>query len=298
MKNKNLSNKITISNQKDVVIDLNSYNIVTTYDGNAIENNGKLEIIDSSEERKGTISSINDNTILNNANASFKLSSGILSSTGGTYSNRYSAIYNLGNVEIAGGTVDKSSYYGYAIDNYGESLTISGGTVKSSSYAINNNSANQVTITGGTIKASNAINNNKEGNINILGTSNITGVVCNYNEGTIDLCGDDINVSYVQNKSSGIINQSAGTVERIEILSQNGSSNITGGLTKYISNAGTIKAINSTITSVSNSKDIDIIDSNISNVNNTGSMKITNCDVNTTNVAVTNLGNITIKIVT
>lgn len=58
MKNKNLSNKITISNQKDVVIDLNSYNIVTTYDGNAIENNGKLEIIDSSEERKGTISSI------------------------------------------------------------------------------------------------------------------------------------------------------------------------------------------------------------------------------------------------
>ena len=162
-------------------------------------------------------------------------------------------------------------------------------------YAINNNSANQVTITGGTIKASNAINNNKEGNINILGTSNITGVVCNYNEGTIDLCGDDINVSYVQNKSSGIINQSAGTVERIEILSQNGSSNITGGLTKYISNAGTIKAINSTITSVSNSKDIDIIDSNISNVNNTGSMKITNCDVNTTNVAVTNLGSITIK---
>ena len=295
LKNKNLSNKITISNQKDVVIDLNSYNIVTTYDGNAIENNGKLEIIDSSEERKGTISSINDNTILNNANASFKLSSGILSSTGGTYSNRYSAIYNLGNVEIAGGTVDKSSYYGYAIDNYGESLTISGGTVKSSSYAINNNSANQVTITGGTIKASNAINNNKEGNINILGTSNITGVVCNYNEGTIDLCGDDINVSYVQNKSSGIINQSAGTVERIEILSQNGSSNITGGLTKYISNAGTIKAINSTITSVSNSKDIDIIDSNISNVNNTGSMKITNCDVNTTNVAVTNLGSITIK---
>ena len=295
LKNKNLSNKITISNQKDVVIDLNSYNIVTTYDGNAIENNGKLEIIDSSEERKGTISSINDNTILNNANASFKLSSGILSSTGGTYSNRYSAIYNLGNVEIAGGTVDKSSYYGYAIDNYGESLTISGGTVKSSSYAINNNSANQVTITGGTIKASNAINNNKEGSINILGTSNITGVVCNYNEGTIDLCGDDINVSYVQNKSSGIINQSAGTVERIEILSQNGSSNITGGLTKYISNAGTIKAINSTITSVSNSKDIDIIDSNISNVNNTGSMKITNCDVNTTNVAVTNLGSITIK---
>ena len=295
LKNKNLSNKITISNQKDVVIDLNSYNIVTTYDGNAIENNGKLEIIDSSEERKGTISSINDNTILNNANASFKLSSGILSSTGGTYSNRYSTIYNLGNVEIAGGTVDKSSYYGYAIDNYGESLTISGGTVKSSSYAINNNSANQVTITGGTIKASNAINNNKEGNINILGTSNITGVVCNYNEGTIDLCGDDINVSYVQNKSSGIINQSAGTVERIEILSQNGSSNITGGLTKYISNAGTIKAINSTITSVSNSKDIDIIDSNISNVNNTGSMKITNCDVNTTNVAVTNLGSITIK---
>ena len=295
LKNKNLSNKITISNQKDVVIDLNSYNIVTTYDGNAIENNGKLEIIDSSEERKGTISSINDNTILNNANASFKLSSGILSSTGGTYSNRYSAIYNLGNVEIAGGTVDKSSYYGYAIDNYGESLTISGGTVKSSSYAINNNSANQVTITGGTIKASNAINNNKEGSINILGTSNITGVVCNYNEGTIDLCGDDINVSYVQNKSSGIINQSAGTVERIEILSQSGSSNITGGLTKYISNAGTIKAINSTITSVSNSKDIDIIDSNISNVNNTGSMKITNCDVNTTNVAVTNLGSITIK---
>lgn len=181
----------TIPSDKNIILDLNGYKVTSTIENGIIENNGILEIIDTSEEKTGTLISTTEKVIKNN-------SSGILTISGGTIENRVNtAIENEGTLKIQDGIIE-CSYSNeninskYAVYNNGN-IEILGGTVSSTGiYSIYNNDVNTINVIQGTVTG--GIYNNTTGTINILG-------------GTINGKGYGIH-----NNDAGIINVSGGTV--------------------------------------------------------------------------------------
>ena len=66
------TNKIIVGENKDITINLNGYTITTYTSNYAITNNGKLKIIDNSEEANGKIDSRAYGIIINNINTILK----------------------------------------------------------------------------------------------------------------------------------------------------------------------------------------------------------------------------------
>ncbi|MBE5805735.1 MAG: hypothetical protein E7313_03375 [Clostridiales bacterium] len=163
-----------ISEDKDIVFDLNGYSIEAG-NQNTIENSGKLEIISSAreevlngevveveaaEEGAGTINSLSGNFIVNSG--TFKLTSGNLvnkcSAPGGTYNATYNKlINNNGYFELDGGNITSvitTNNYNLVnlIYNYEQGkVKITNGNinVKSLYYAIHNIDTATIEISGG-----------------------------------------------------------------------------------------------------------------------------------------------------
>ena len=110
-----------------------------------VTNNGTLNITSITMNCSGT-----NDTIINNAKATFKMSSGALNNTSG-YSTENFVVKNYGNATISGGNITSSKSRGVSCRNSGN-VTISGGTIKSYAIAlvVEGNSDATVTVTGGT----------------------------------------------------------------------------------------------------------------------------------------------------
>ncbi len=175
---------ITIPNTDNIVLNLNGYSITSDMKEKTIENNGILEIIDTSVEQTGTIVATSEETLTNLNGGKLTISSGIIENRTKT------VIYNEGELIVSGGNVDScsnSSNYSYGIyNNSTGSIKVLGGTVNGSSntinssysYGIYNNDEGIIEITSGTVSSvcnsnrygrSYALYNNSIGNIKITG---------------------------------------------------------------------------------------------------------------------------------
>ena len=127
----NLNYGANITKDKDITLDLNGREIVTTV---SITNYGKLKIIDSSTEQTGSL--INTKTYaLDNRNT------GELTIEGGKYktTENYAVLYNItGKVNVKNGTFESEK--GYAIQNNSGTITIekARATTKTSNVIDNN----------------------------------------------------------------------------------------------------------------------------------------------------------------
>ena len=136
-----VTNQIIVEEYMNIRIDLNNYVVSSTTNGeNMINNAGKLEITDLSEEKTGKLTSTSVNTLINNEEeAELKITGGTISSEKvGTTSVYNNIINNNGELEVTGGTISSNVNYLYLILNNSEA-EISGGTLSSAYYGIYNN---------------------------------------------------------------------------------------------------------------------------------------------------------------
>ncbi len=261
--------RIEIPNELTVTIDLNGFSATTAVNP-AIKNNGKLTIMDSSEDSSGNIMSELNGTsdsycsiIYNEDNANLNIASGNIILRG-----KYEyGIYNsdTGTVIVNGGKIDLSGSYEYGIQNKGK-LELKGNTMTvndSNSYAIYNNtsSENTVKIKGSTIsntkgegiynKGSGVIEIGKLENIEASDEQTIitkintsSNAIYNNDDGRIVIDGAEIVVT----SSSSIENNGKGTIEL-----KNGKISTTStlkgshGINNY--NGGTINIIDGEVIS-------------------------------------------------
>jgi len=125
--------EIIIPNNKDIILDLNGYKITSAIPEKTIQNEGRLEIIDTSESQTGLIVTSEETTIKNISGAQLTIS-------GGKIENRTKqVIYNEGILDIKSGTISRSfidnSIYekdSYVIYN-NQRITIKRGIINNSS---------------------------------------------------------------------------------------------------------------------------------------------------------------------
>ena len=261
-----LSEKIEIPKGLTVTIDLNGFS-VTTANSPAIENNGELTIMDSSQELSGNIiSELNGKkdsyvgNVYNGENAKLNIVSGNITSRG-LY--EY-GVYNCetGTVSISGGTINVEGSNGHGVYNEGI-LDLTKNTIRatsSNSYAVYNNSSSEkkVTIKASTIESTkgNGIYNENSGTIeigdivgseekDIITTINtLEKAVDNHGEGKIIIDGADI----TSTSSNSIYNYSTGTIEiKKGNLSSSSSYNTSFGIYNY--SGGTVNMTGGNITS-------------------------------------------------
>ena len=202
---------INIVNTKNIILDLNGYKITSAIPEKVIQNEGILKITDTSEEKKGMITTTEETTIVNMNGARLIIDEGTIENRikqsiynegevtidGGTVSSDEYGIYNnsTGKVEVTGGTVSSS----YGIYNAGNgSITVAGGTISSDEYGIYNNSTGTIEVTGGTVSSS---------------SSNSNYGIYNAGEGKIEVKDGTVDSSSRSNNSYGIYNNSTGTIE-------------------------------------------------------------------------------------
>ena len=244
-----LKNTLNISSNKDMILDLNRYVLtISTEKDTVIENNGKLEITDSSIEQIGeiTINSSNTGTynnklstiaIKNNNLGQLIISGGNINSIiTGTYNYVY-GIYNEneGIVEVTGGTISSNSSSGgnyadsYGIYNSKGIVKVVGGKVSSRTsgsnhcYGIHNATSGTVKVSGGIVDSENS------------GTYNYIYGIYNYGNGEVTV--ESGNIS----GKSGIYNYGNGSV-----IIKGG--NVTGTTGIYNNREGNIIVENGTIT--------------------------------------------------
>lgn len=197
-----LSRANIISENKNIVLNLNGYKITNLSSDSGIENNGNLEIKninestleDSSlEQDEGVLLSHSAPVITNNSNLNIgNISIEII--TLGMNNNYKNGIKNTGNIEINGANIyttrDNCSYI-MLINNEGQgTITLNSGKISNlGTYGIgiNNNSTEKVTINNGIVEGCIAIQNKNSGTIeiksgNINGVNNTGNIACIYNE--------------------------------------------------------------------------------------------------------------------
>ena len=214
---------LEISVAKNMILDLSGYAITITEKDRVINNNGKLEIMDSSIEKIGNIL-INSNTgcygIYNNT-GDVTVKEGIISSNvsncnGHSYS---CGIYNYkGSIRIEGGTIN------------GNANTSNSRTDVADSYGIYNSSG-KIEIIGGTISSNNNTSNtylkigygiyNDSGKIDII-------------EGTVSSEGNCYGVNGIVNDNGDI------TIKGGTISSSNINSGSTSPYSRGITNSGSV----------------------------------------------------------
>ncbi|MBQ2916820.1 MAG: InlB B-repeat-containing protein, partial [Clostridia bacterium] len=136
LKNIVVTNQINIENYMNVRLDLNSNEISgATSDSYIINNTGKLEITDLSEEQAGLLTSASVGTIVNNQEgAELNISGGTISNGKAGTSSVYSrVISNEGFLNITGGNLSSSAIYTHIVNNNAD-LKISGGLINALTY--------------------------------------------------------------------------------------------------------------------------------------------------------------------
>ncbi len=215
---------IKIPSTKDIILDLKGYTITSSIPEQTLQNEGKLEIIDTSEENTGTIMTNEEKTITNKTNSTLIIS-------GGTIENRNRmAIYNEGMLVVQGGKINVNGQDSYcAIYDAGTaSINITGGTIKNrksgggnyldyhESSGIYHESSGTVKMSGGIIDSYNTRDSAYSGAKHAISCG-----ICNVNNGTIDITGGTIKSSSsfyidscgIYNKSSGVVSMRGGSIE-------------------------------------------------------------------------------------
>ena len=228
IKNIQVINSIKLNALKDIILDLNGYEL-TAMTGleKIIENSGNLEILDSSKEGTGSITINSDKVTtynnklytagIHNINEGYLTISGgkIISNTSITTTGSYNYACGIFNnskntVKINSGQITASvpgkNTSSYGIYNNNGSIEICGGNITSNNYAIYNDNSGKIVISGGDVnnKQDNSsgygIYNSKKGEILITGgniyiTDNNTEIrsgIKNY--GQLEILGGKINV--------------------------------------------------------------------------------------------------------
>ncbi len=167
-----------ITNDKNIILDLNGHNIHSYLRGTYFVNNGVIEFI-------------NDKSTEN-----------IIESSQITLKN---------NEEIKIENVNITSNVSIAIDNYSiKKLLFSDGKITASTIGVQNNSSGTIEVSNGTIHASTGISNKKNGTIKLSGgtiTSSSYGIH-NASEGKVIMSEGEI-----KSNDTGIYNASTGTIE-------------------------------------------------------------------------------------
>ena len=263
IKNIQLKEILEINLAKNMILDLDGYELTITEQDRVINNNGDLEVTDSSEEQTGKITNYLDKSgtsrneiytagIYNSGNKKLRINGGLIEiNSTGSYKNNYpTGIYNLNNgtVEVIEGTVSSRGYHCYGIYNYGNgNIEVIGGTVSSStsgnnynSYGIYNYGNGNIEVIGGTVSSSRGfsnygIYNYGNGNIEVTGgtVSSEDRGIYNYGSGSIKVTGGTVGgYSGIYNYESGSIEITGGIIssERYGIYNNgSGSVEITGG---------------------------------------------------------------------
>lgn len=216
-----INKSIVIPNNKNIILDLNGYKVRSAIPEKLLQNEGVLEIIDTSEGGTGALESSTEMTIKNMDGANFVLSGGSINNIG------QMPIWNTGHLKIQGGTIENSN------TNY------------TKTYAIYNENKGEIEITEGTMKCirnsdSYTIYNASIGNVQITGGKIGNGIsgygIYNANVGTLKVKGGIISGLYY-----GIYNASEGDVV-IEggIVSNNSTAFYTSGYGIYNASNGNI----------------------------------------------------------
>ena len=192
---------IEIEAEKNIVIDLNGYNIEFGQE-NPIINNGTLKIEDSTIDQAGIMRSLSGNTITNEVDA-------ILEIVGGLVSASENGIYNKGILQVDGGNVIGST----AIYNslQGE-VTLVDGSVTGGTNGIYNDSTGTILIKGGNIETTNnysyGIKNVLTGKVEMLGGTitiarSASCGIYNYSRGIVTMSGGTITMTGTSSKGIG-----------------------------------------------------------------------------------------------
>ena len=182
----------TIGKDKNIILDLNGFSLDCSNE-NVIENNGILEIIDSSENKSGEIKGNAQNVINNNGTLNLtnvKITSGVSGTSNTDYKN---IINNTGTITVDEGTYKSTGLYIRLFNNTGilnitndkTIITVNYGYSPYSDSIFTNNKLN---ISGGQITGN--IENDEIGNVKITGID-YTGQIYNrstskYKEGESD----------------------------------------------------------------------------------------------------------------
>lgn len=206
-----------IGENKNIILDLNGYNIISSKTGTII-NNGNLTIKGTRNSEDGEIVTSNftaENTDIIQNNGTLVIESGSYGITsGGTSRLSFNFIKNTGNLVVNDG-VFSSSTYGKSICNTTGNVTINGGTFNN----IENSGSGTINILGGKINGSreSVLNSSTDGVINI-NNAFVSSQIVNKKSGTINILGGNIaneTTSYnpITNSGSGTINITGGTIK-------------------------------------------------------------------------------------
>ena len=232
--NVTLTSPVTTTRIQNIKLNLNGYKMQTSGSIYNINNTGRLEIIDTSEEQTGVIENASYSAI--NNNGELIVTSGTIKVGAGTSSNYNSGIYNnlAGTVTINGGNITSEASYVRLIYNNNGKIYINNGDITTTSEysnAIHNASSNAdglIEINGGSITAKgyavlNGENRDNSGTIQVNGgnitcTSNLNrnnakNAIYNGGNGTINIAGGKIQGNYyVINSYLGTINITEGEI--------------------------------------------------------------------------------------
>lgn len=191
---------ITIPSDKNIILDLNGYKITSAITDNAIQNEGRLKIIDTSENQTGKITTNEEKTIYNSEKATLIIA-------GGTIENTYKkAIENEGEITVESGTIttNNSVIYEYSYSIYNKNngnINITGGDIINNSmyynYGIFNAGSGKIKMTNGNITS-------------ISRSYDSYGTVYNASSGIIEIIGGVI--SSEGDGAKGIVNRGSGDV--------------------------------------------------------------------------------------
>ena len=241
------TNKIIVGENKDITINLNGYTITTYTSNYAITNNGKLKIIDNSEEANGKIDSRAYGIIINNIN-NLTIENGTIIQEQGAwwYSQDNYIIQNTGNLLVNGGTI--YSYHQYVsgiLSMNSGTVTVTGGNITMGGQAgeaiyAKYGESSTINITGGKIVGGNCGIAANMSTITISDNADVNSLSGGTSEGKITILGGTVgSVSNCDN-----IIMSGGTVGEV---STGGNMQVSGGIINSISNGGKLNITNGTI---------------------------------------------------
>ena len=228
---------VSITEEKNIQLDLNSYTISAS-SNRVITNKGKLEIIDNSSDKNGTITgevngigndgtvTIIQGTITGKNNGIFNSSTGNITIEGGTIIGADNGIENYAIATINNGIITGENN-GIFNGKSGELKIEDGEIIGNTKYGINNSGT--LTITQGVIRGkNNGLLNSSTGNFTIQG-----GEITGENNGIENYAIATINNGIITGENTGIFNGKFG-----ELKIEDGE--ITGNNSDGIENKGTL----------------------------------------------------------
>ena len=246
---------ITISNTKNISIDLNGYNLYTS---KKITNNGILSIKNSTDNESKLYSGVLSDTLLVNANE-LSLDNIKIANKKGSITNNSNKVLNINNSIIESNetainnsgymTINKSNITGvtYGIyDTSSVSNSVTNSTISSSNIAIYKKNGATLTIGDNTTINGTITIDSSSSNVTI-NNSNINDTITN--KGTLTISGSNINSDIVLSGTKTIISNTSTMIINNNTFNVNvTSSSSSSGELRFINNDGTLESSNNIYT--------------------------------------------------